>query len=116
MGQAAESQTPVPDDVFRMQDGSGNWVNVRRSTPRNAPSVINAVFNYRNFWDGRAQGTFNGVNPFGAGDPNAFILQADGSVQGFSHVQLRLSNSALASQAVGPPGSDTEMSAAGRPL
>ncbi len=114
MGQAAESQTPVPDDVFRMQDGSGNWINVRRSTPRNAPSVVNAVFNYRNFWDGRAQGTFNGVNPFGAGDPNAFILQADGSVNGFSHVQLRLSNSALASQAVGPPGSNTEMSAAGR--
>jgi cytochrome c peroxidase len=116
LGQAAEDQTPLPDDVFEIQDGSGNWVNTRRSTPRNAPSVINAVFNYRNFWDGRAQGTFNGVNPFGAGDPNAFILQADGSVQGFSHVQLRLSNSALASQAVGPPGSDTEMSAAGRPF
>ncbi len=56
------------------------------------------------------------MNPFGAGDPNAFILQADGSAQGFSHVQLRLSNSALASQAVGPPGSDTEMSASGRPF
>src|SRR5471030_2109065 len=114
MGQANEDQTPIPDDVFRMQDGSGNWANVRRSTPRNAPSVVNAVFNYRNFWDGRAQGTFNGVNPFGAGDPNAFILQADGSANGFSPVKLRLSNSALASQAVGPPGSNTEMSAAGR--
>ena len=114
LGQAAEDQTPIPDDVFKMQNGSGNWVNTRRSTPRNAPSVVNAVFNYRNFWDGRAQGTFNGVNPFGAGDPHAFILQADGSAQGFSQVQLRLSNSALASQAVGPPGSDTEMSASGR--
>src|SRR5216683_2891721 len=114
LGQAAEDQTPIPDDVFKMQNGSGNWVNTRRSTPRNAPSVVNAVFNYRNFWDGRAQGTFNGVNPFGAGDPHAFILQADVSAQGFSQVQLRLANSALASQAVGPPGSDTEMSASGR--
>jgi cytochrome c peroxidase len=115
-GQGAEDETSVPDPVFNTPDGNGPAVNVRRSTPRNAPSVINAVFNYRNFWDGRAQATFNGVNPFGAGDPNARILQADGSPHGYSPVTLRLSNSALASQAVGPPGSDVEMSATGRPF
>jgi cytochrome c peroxidase len=114
MGQAAEDETPIPDEVFHIMAGS-NSINTRRVTPRNAPSVVNAVFNYRNFWDGRAQSGFNGVNPFGAGDPNAFLLQADGSApNGFSQTKLLLSNSSLASQAVGPPGSDTEMSATGR--
>lgn len=114
LGQGAEDETPIPDEVFHILAGS-NSINSRRVTPRNAPSVINAVFNYRNFWDGRAQSGFNGVNPFGAGDPNAFLLQADGSApNGFSQTKLLLSNSSLASQAVGPPGSDTEMSATGR--
>ena len=117
MGQAAEDETSIADPVWSISDGNGGMLNVRRSTPRNAPPVINAVFNYRNFWDGRAQRTFNGVNPFGAGDPNAHLLQVDPSNPSATiEVTLRLSNSALASQAVGPPGSDVEMSAAGRPF
>ncbi|HEY2914397.1 MAG TPA: cytochrome c peroxidase, partial [Candidatus Angelobacter sp.] len=117
LGQAAENETSVTDPVWSIDDGNGSTVNVRRSTPRNAPSVINAVFNYRNFWDGRAQRTFNGVNPFGAGDPNAHILQVDPSNPNATiEVTLRLSNSSLASQSVGPPGSDVEMSATGRPF
>jgi len=117
MGQGAEDETSVVDDVFQILAGNGSMVNTRRSTPRNAPTVINAVFNYRNFWDGRAQSGFNGVNPFGAGDPNAFLLQADGTAaNGFSQTKLLLSNSSLASQSTGPPGSDTEMSATGRPF
>ncbi len=114
IGNGEENESSVADGVFSTM-ANGQPLNVRRSTPRNAPSVINAVFNYRNFWDGRAQGTFNGVNPFGAGDPNARILLVDASApNGFRPVALRLSNSALASQAVGPPGSDVEMSATGR--
>lgn len=117
LGQAAEDETSVADPVWSISDGNGGSVNVRRSTPRNAPPVINAVFNYRNFWDGRAQNTFNGVNPFGAGDPNAHLLQTDpNNPNATIDVTLRLSNSSLASQAVGPPGSDVEMSAAGRPF
>jgi cytochrome c peroxidase len=117
LGQAAENETSVADPVWSIDDGNGGTVNVRRSTPRNAPPVINAVFNYRNFWDGRAQRTFNGVNPFGAGDPNARLISVDSSNPNATvEVTLRLSNSALASQAVGPPGSDVEMSAAGRPF
>jgi cytochrome c peroxidase len=117
LGQAAENETSVADPVWSIDDGNGVMVNVRRSTPRNAPPVINAVFNYRNFWDGRAQRTFNGVNPFGAGDPNARLISVDPSNPNATvEVTLRLSNSALASQAVGPPGSDVEMSAAGRPF
>jgi cytochrome c peroxidase len=114
-GQAAENETSVADPVWSIDNGNGGMVNVRRSTPRNAPPVINAVFNYRNFWDGRAQSTFNGVNPFGAGDPGAHLLQTDpNNPNATIEVTLRLSNSSLASQAVGPPGSDVEMSATGR--
>jgi cytochrome c peroxidase len=117
LGQAAENESGVADPVWSIDDGNGGTVNVRRSTPRNAPPVINAVFNYRNFWDGRAQRTFNGVNPFGAGDPSAHLLQVDPSNPNATiEVTFRLSNSALASQAVGPPGSDVEMSASGRPF
>ena len=117
LGQATENETGVVDPVWNVSNGADGTVNVRRSTPRNAPPVINAVFNYRNFWDGRAQSTFNGVNPFGAGDPGAHLLQVDPSNPNSTiEVTLRLSNSSLASQAVGPPGSDVEMSATGRPF
>ena len=117
LGQGTENETSVVDPVWSISDGNGGTVNVRRSTPRNAPPVINAVFNYRNFWDGRAQSTFNGVNPFGAGDPSAHLLQVDpNNPNATVDVTLRLSNSSLASQAVGPPGSDVEMSATGRPF
>ncbi|HEY2360326.1 MAG TPA: cytochrome c peroxidase [Candidatus Angelobacter sp.] len=117
LGLGPEDETSVADPVWSIADPSGAPLNVRRSTPRNAPPVINAVFNYRNFWDGRAQNTFNGVNPFGTGDPNASLLQTDASSLDIVHeVTLHLSNSALASQAVGPPGSDVEMSATGRPF
>ncbi|MEZ5329053.1 MAG: cytochrome c peroxidase [Verrucomicrobiales bacterium] len=40
----------------------------RQVTPRNAPSVINAVFNARNFWDGRADPVFNGRTFWGLPD------------------------------------------------
>ena len=40
---------------------------------RNAPTVINAAYNYRNFWDGRANNVFNGVSPFGPRDPGARV-------------------------------------------
>jgi len=45
-------------------------VNVRQVGTRNTPSVINAVFNFRNFWDGRASNIFTGMTPFGDSDPD----------------------------------------------
>ena len=51
---------PVPDPIFQVAG-----INTRRVEPRNTPTVINAVFNFANFWDGRANMFFNGVNPFG---------------------------------------------------
>jgi len=47
-----------------VQDGDSS-INVRRSTPRNAPTVINAIFNFTNFWDGRANPHFNGRDSLG---------------------------------------------------
>lgn len=86
--------------------------NTRRVEPRNAPTVINAFLNHRNFWDGRASNTFNGQSPFGSQDPDAEVMVVrDGVLVG---ERLELTNASLASQAVGPPGSDIEMSARGR--
>src|SRR3954470_22707416 len=88
-------------------------VDVRRTTGRNTPSAINAVFNFRNFWDGRAQNEFNGVNPFGARDPNkpGIFRNINGKL---TEQPVLIPFASLASQAVGPPGSDFEMSCAGR--
>jgi cytochrome c peroxidase len=95
-------------DGFRVGDA-----NVRKVPPRNSPSVINAVFNYRNFWDGRAQHEFNGRNPFGSRDVNARVVKAVSSTQ-LQAVQVSLNNASLSSQAVGPPLSKFEMSSDGR--
>jgi cytochrome c peroxidase len=80
----------------------------RLTTGRNAPTVINAVFNFRNFWDGRANNVFNGSSPFGSRDMDAgvFEQQADGSEL---FVKVNLINSSLASQAVGPALNTVEM-------
>ena len=85
------------DPVFNV-----NHVGTRRVEARNAPTVINAVFNHRNFWDGRANNIFNGSSPWGERDPNAgvWIKQSARSVV---KQPLKLINSSLASQAVAPP-------------
>lgn len=107
-GAAIDQGVPQDDPVFRVGPHT-----VRRVEPRNTPTVINAVFNFTNFWDGRANPRFNGVSPFGRQDRDAriFVASSNGSV---SPVRISLRNSSLASQAVGPPLSDFEMSFAGR--
>ena len=51
-------------------------INVRQVGTRNTPTVINAVFNVRNLWDGRASDIFTGLTPFGESDvrPNALAV------------------------------------------
>jgi len=80
----------------------------RRVEPRNTPSIINAVFNHRNLWDGRANNVFNGSSQWGPRDPDAgvWVLTAPGVV---NKQRLSLPNSSLASQAVAPPLDDVEM-------
>jgi cytochrome c peroxidase len=80
----------------------------RNITGRQAPSVINAVFNRDNFWDGRANHNFNRTDPFGATGNTA--AQVNGPLVSTGLI----GNGSLASQADGPADNDVEMSCAGR--
>jgi cytochrome c peroxidase len=99
-------------DVNDLPAFSLEGINVRQVGPRNAPSIINAVFNFRNFWDGRASNIFSGLTPFGTADSraNAMVL-ADGQL---TPEVVRIDNASLASQAVGPPVNPSELSYDGR--
>jgi cytochrome c peroxidase len=91
--------------------------NTRSNGPRQAATMINAVFNFRQFWDGRADNNFNGLNGHGIKDLNAYQYWNSGSslildlVGGFAP-------GSLASQSVFPPNSVTsdEMAFAGRTM
>lgn len=85
---------------------------VRQVTGRNTPSVVNAVFNVRNFWDGRASDVFTGATPFGDSDTRLNVL----AVRNGQLVpeNVRLDRASLASQAVGPALNAVEMSYDGR--
>jgi cytochrome c peroxidase len=85
---------------------------VRQVTGRNSPSVINAVDNLRNFWDGHASDIFTGATPFGDSDSNLNALAYRNGK--FEREAVRIVNASLASQAVGPSLNAAEMSWAGR--
>ncbi len=102
----AESDPEGFDVTFTAPD-VGIPHTVRRVEPRNTPSVLNAVFNFRNFHDGRADTFFNGVNPLGFRDPDARVKTYVGG--SLVPEKLRIPFSSLASQAVGPPLSSFEM-------
>lgn len=88
-------------------------IHTRRVEPRNAPTFINSVLFDRNFWDGRANHEFNGVNPFGPRDPDAGVWVTDAG--GEAHKErLALQNASLASLATGPGLNEIEMSCRGR--
>jgi cytochrome c553 len=70
-GQSVELGNLVPDPKFNT-----HGVNLRTVTSRNSPTVINAVFNHRNNWDGSASYYFNGVNNAGKFDPDARVTKA----------------------------------------
>jgi cytochrome c peroxidase len=91
--------------------GSGfnvGGVNTRRVEPRNTPTVINAVFNFRNFWDGRANNVFNGGDPFGLRNPDMYVWKLEDGI--LRKVRFSLQFAPLASLASGPPLSENEMS------
>lgn len=102
-----------PDEIFNV-----GGIGTLKVEPLHTPSMINAVFNFRNFWDGRANNRFNGKNPFGRrdepGDPRTDILKFNTSNGQVTRVQVDLENSSLGSQAVGPPLSPFEMSCSNR--
>ncbi len=61
-----------PDPIFHV-----GGVGVRKVEPRNTPTNINSVFFFRNFWDGRANNIFNGVDPFGPRNISAATIKFD---------------------------------------
>ena len=95
----SSAATGIPNTVLRVE-------------PRNSPTVIGAVFNLRNFDDGRADAFFNGVNPLGFRDPKAKVKAY--TTAGLVSERLNIPLSSLASQAVGPIGNDLEMIFTGR--
>ncbi|MHC1696841.1 MAG: cytochrome c peroxidase [Geobacteraceae bacterium] len=106
-GSRFDQGSVIPDPVFNVA-GS----NVRQVTGRNTPSVINAVFNFTNFWDGRASAFFNGVNPFGPQDTTAGVwFNVNGTLV---KQPISLEFASLASQATAPPLNEVEMSFRGR--
>jgi cytochrome c peroxidase len=100
-----ETDSAVSDPVFG---------NMRQVTGVNAPSTINALYNHRNFFNGRAQNEFNGVNPWGNRDGSAHIWYANGGV--IQPIAVTITNASLAAQAVAPVLNPVEMSAEGRTL
>ena len=89
----------------------------RRVGVRNTPPAVNAVFNYANFWDGRANNIFNGSSPLGPLDGSAGIYvnltgPTDSPIIQFQKVSIP--NASTASQSVGPPLNNVEMSWDGR--
>lgn len=103
------------DDCTPTDDALGfhiNGINTRRVEPRNTPTVINAAFNHRNFWDGRANNIYNGVDAFGQRNTGAYVLEVQGGA--VVPIQIALQNASLASQAMAPPLADFETSCANR--
>ena len=108
-GTAVDAGIVQKDPIY-----SKTAINTRQVTGRNAPSVINSIFNNRNFWDGRAHNEFNGVNPFGDSDTEARVYETDPLTGEALPVQVLIKDASLASQAVGPVNSDVEMAHGGR--
>lgn len=96
-------------DIFNV-----THIATRKVEPRNTPTVINAIFNFRNFWDGRANNTFNGVDPFGRRNKDAHVLHYNAKTNKLSPKTVNLINSSAASQAVGPVLSAFEMACDGK--
>ncbi len=75
-------------------------------TDRQAPPSVDSN-SVHNFWDGRANFIFNGIDP--SGEEKAELYSSKGGLK-----SLSIGESSQASQAVGPPNSDVEMAASGR--
>ena len=104
-----EACQDLPEPVF-----TANGQAFAQVTGRNTPSVVNAIYNVRQFWDGRANAWFNGANPFGPVDPTARVWRISPQTQQPVQVQINIDHASLASQAVGPVNNDVEMAAHGR--
>ncbi len=110
MGSSVDECIRQPDTSFHV-----GLIGTRKVTHRNAPSVINTIFNHRSFWDGRANNVFNGSSPWGDRDPDAGVWVKVGPHNVIKQ-RLHLINASLASLATAPPSNTSEMSCAQRSL
>ena len=92
---AADDCTPIADPLFGAE---------RQVEARQAPMIYGAVFSRQLFWAGEASDEWNGTTIWGFRGNN------------LGPTFIHLGNSALASQAVGPPNNSVEMRCVGRPL
>jgi cytochrome c peroxidase len=92
---AREDCTPITTTAFGAE---------RQVEFRQAPMIYGAVFLRQLFWAGEASDEFNGTTIWG--------FRGNNLGPTFTH----MGNSALASQAVGPPSNSTEMRCINRPL
>ncbi len=106
-GAPSDITDPQPDPIFNV-----NGINTRAVEPRNTPTFINAIFNFRSLLASRANNQFNGRTPFGPRDPDAKIWIQNGSSVWAERVLLR--NASMASVAVGPPVDFLEAGSIGR--
>lgn len=101
-GFAVDKGTPLKSDLWTI----GGDKRVRQVGHRNAPSVINAIFNFSNFADGHSNPFFNGQHQFGI-QHDPIILVNDGE-----HVvlhQIQLAHGSLAGQTTQPATEPNEM-------
>lgn len=104
-GEAQDLGTPQRHPVFSLHSG----VSIRQVGGRNAPSVINAVFNNTLFWDGHGNPFFNGQNQFGVQHfppPLILINNPDNTI---AEAAIMLNNGALAGQTSQPVTEPNEM-------
>jgi len=131
-GPAFSGVAPLrPDQGTPMDDPIPVMQGLRRVEPRHTPTLHAAAFNFDNFWDGRARFHFNGGSVFGPSDPQFHVFIDDGGgLEGATNGHfredlaaedpvmaaqpIRIKFASLASQAVGPPLSNFEMSFDGR--
>ena len=102
----------LPDLGTAITDPIPVFQNLRRVEPRNTPTIINTVFHYDNFWDGRARHDFNGGSVFGPTDPQSHVIVDQGGTLVRTRQLIRFAS--IGSQMIGPAISEFEMSFRGR--
>jgi cytochrome c peroxidase len=108
-GLGVELTPSGPGSIFQV-----NGVQVRNVEPRNVPTVVNAIFNHRNFWDSRARSEYNGQDPIGQLDAGASVVRVGAGAAGApALVSISPEHMSTASQADGPPLSGLEMAFSG---
>ena len=98
----ASKFTGASDECVRSADPLFNvhGVGTRRAERRNAPSLINTVFNYRTTWNGYGNNVFNGSSENGERDPDSGVWVKI-NARKVEKQPLHLANASIAAVAIG---------------